>query len=119
MWTSSSMYIEEKSPEAAVRFSAALDASLQRLAAMPELGQRQEFGRAELAGLRVWQVRGFENYLIFYRPTNAGSRFSACCTPPAILRRFSTIRRRRPTHPAKDGVRWRKAARRTIMNLVK
>ena len=39
---------------------------------MPELGQRQEFGRKELAGLRVWQVQGFENYLIFYRPIERG-----------------------------------------------
>ena len=25
-----------------------------------------------LRGVRVWQVRGFENYLVFYQPTQRG-----------------------------------------------
>ena len=66
------LYIAERSREAAVGFLQALDTTLERLAAMPELGQRQEFGRKELADLRVWQVQGFENFLIFYRPVERG-----------------------------------------------
>jgi toxin ParE1/3/4 len=66
------LYIAKRNHEAAVRFFHAAEASFQRLARMPELGERQEFGRAELAGLRAWQVRGFENYLIFYRPIEHG-----------------------------------------------
>jgi toxin ParE1/3/4 len=65
-------FIQKDSPNAAIRFLAAADASFQRLASMPELGERQPFGRKELADLRVWQVRGFENYLIFYRPIEGG-----------------------------------------------
>jgi toxin ParE1/3/4 len=65
-------FIQRESPNAAIRFLAAAEATFQRLAAMPELGQRQEFGRKELDGLRVWQVQGFENYLIFYRPFERG-----------------------------------------------
>jgi toxin ParE1/3/4 len=65
-------YIPRDSPRAAIRFLAAAEASFQLLATMPELGQRQEFGRTELAELRAWQVRGFENYLIFYRPVEHG-----------------------------------------------
>lgn len=65
-------YIQRESPHAAIRFLAAAEAAFQRLAAMPELGQRQEFERRELAGLRVWQVQGFENHLIFYRPVERG-----------------------------------------------
>jgi toxin ParE1/3/4 len=65
-------YIQMDSPQAAIRFLAAAETTFQRLAAMPELGERQEFGRNELAGLRVWQVQGFENYLIFYRPAEGG-----------------------------------------------
>jgi toxin ParE1/3/4 len=66
------LYIAERSREAAVRFLQALDTTLEKLAAMPELGQRQEFGRAELVEMRAWQVRGFENYVIFYRPMAGG-----------------------------------------------
>jgi toxin ParE1/3/4 len=51
---------------------AAADTTFQRLAAMPELGEGQEFGRKGLAGLRVWQVQGFENHLIFCRPVERG-----------------------------------------------
>ena len=65
-------YIQRDSPQAAIRFLAAAEATFERLAATPELGQRQEFGRAELAGLRVWQVQGFDNYLVFYRPIERG-----------------------------------------------
>jgi toxin ParE1/3/4 len=65
-------YIQRDSPDAAIRFLAAAEAAFQRLAAMPELGQRQEFERRELAGLRVWQVQGFESHLIFYRPVERG-----------------------------------------------
>ena len=65
-------YIAQHNYEAAVRFLQATEASYARLAAMPELGERQEFERKELAGLRAWQVRGFENYLIFYRLIEQG-----------------------------------------------
>ena len=65
-------YIQRDSPHAAIRFLAAAEASFQLLATMPELGERQEFRRAELAELRAWQVRGFENHLIFYRPIEHG-----------------------------------------------
>jgi toxin ParE1/3/4 len=65
-------FIQRDSPDAAIRFLHAAEKTFGRLAAMPELGERQEFGREELAGLRVWQVRGFENYLIFYRPIEHG-----------------------------------------------
>ena len=66
------LYIAKQNREAAGRFFQAAEATFTKLAAMPELGERQEFEREELAGLRVWQVRGFENYLIFYRPIEHG-----------------------------------------------
>jgi toxin ParE1/3/4 len=65
-------FIQRDSPDAAIRFLAAAEASFQRLAAMPELGERLEFEHKELIGLRAWQVRGFENYVIFYRPVEHG-----------------------------------------------
>ena len=65
-------FIQRDSPDAAIRFLAAAEVSFHLLAGMPELGERQEFERKELADLRAWQVRGFENYLIFYRPIEHG-----------------------------------------------
>jgi toxin ParE1/3/4 len=65
-------FIQKDNPNAAIRFLAAADATFQRLASMPELGERQDFRRPSLAGLRVWQVQGFENYLVFYRPIDRG-----------------------------------------------
>lgn len=60
-------YIQRDSPEAAIRFLSSAESSFQLLAKSPELGERQTFTRPELAELRVWQVKGFENHLIFYR----------------------------------------------------
>jgi toxin ParE1/3/4 len=65
-------YIARHNYEAAVRFLRATEASYDRLVGMPELGERQEYRQQRLAGLRAWQVRGFENYLIFYRPIEHG-----------------------------------------------
>lgn len=65
-------FIDQRNHDAAVRFLQAAETSYMKLAAMPELGQRQEFHRPELAELRVWQVQGFENYLIFYQPFEHG-----------------------------------------------
>ena len=52
--------------------SLGVDGTFRKLAAMPELGSPQDFGRPELVGLRRTRVPKFENYLIFYRPTEDG-----------------------------------------------
>jgi toxin ParE1/3/4 len=39
---------------------------------MPLIGVARDFSDSELAGMRMWLVEGFENYLIFYRTTVAG-----------------------------------------------
>lgn len=65
-------YIQSGRPEAAIRFLSAAEESFKLLATSPGLGQRQRFRRPELADLRVWQVRDFENFLIFYRPLERG-----------------------------------------------
>lgn len=66
------LYLAQRSRTVAVQFLRAADATFEQLAAMPELGQRQEHLSKRFAGLRAWQVRGFENYLIFYRPIEGG-----------------------------------------------
>ncbi len=66
------MYIAEDNLDAAERFLDAAEATFERLASMPFVGQACEFRNPRLQGLRRWQVRGFENYLIFYRPEDHG-----------------------------------------------
>jgi toxin ParE1/3/4 len=46
--------------------------SLKELAEMPAMGTRYDPLDPRLAGLRRFRVRGFENYLIFYLPIEAG-----------------------------------------------
>ena len=36
---------------------------------MPEIGHRWESADQRLQDVRVWHVKGFENWLIFYRAT--------------------------------------------------
>lgn len=45
---------------------------MERLAATPEMGGRYESDNIELAGMRVFPVSRFRNYLIFYQPTALG-----------------------------------------------
>jgi len=66
------LYIAQDSREAAIGFLVAAQATFEQLAAMPELGELQHFRQPNLADVRVWRVRGFENYLIFYRPIERG-----------------------------------------------
>jgi toxin ParE1/3/4 len=56
----------------ASRFLKAAETSFQALAEMPLIGASREYSNPDLAGIRMWQVKGFENYLIFYRTTVAG-----------------------------------------------
>ncbi len=64
--------IAEDNLDAAERFLVAAEESFERLASMPLIGQACEFRGPRAQGLRRWQVRGFENYLIFYRPEEDG-----------------------------------------------
>jgi toxin ParE1/3/4 len=63
-------HIHRDNPAAARRFLAAIDRTLAMLLDLPAIGARRHRGRIE--GLRMWQVRGFEKHLIFYRPIKDG-----------------------------------------------
>jgi toxin ParE1/3/4 len=58
--------------ETADRFLANADKSFEELSRYPGLGGALSPRSARLAGLRKWQVSGFENVLIFYMPRAAG-----------------------------------------------
>ncbi len=66
------LYIARDNVEAARRFMEATLNAFDDLLRMPEIGRPRSFKRSELAGLRSWAVRGFEEHLIFYRPTDDG-----------------------------------------------
>jgi toxin ParE1/3/4 len=62
-------YFDERSAELAGRFLDAVRRTYDFLIANPEVGQICQFRDPQAVGMRVWQVDGFRNYLIFYRPT--------------------------------------------------
>ena len=61
-------YLDEHSETAADRFYDAIEETVQQLLRSPFLGERCRFRNPKTEGMRVWQVDGFSNYLIFYRP---------------------------------------------------
>jgi toxin ParE1/3/4 len=65
-------YIAADNLSAAERFTNATQDALDKLAAMPGMGRIREFSNPRLQGLRSWPIRGFGNYLIFYRPIADG-----------------------------------------------
>ena len=67
-------YIAHESADTAMRFLDAAQATFEQLAAMPELGSVWQLTNPLLANVRVWQVRGFKNHLVFYCPTDPGIR---------------------------------------------
>lgn len=61
--------INENNPEAATRFLAAIDRTVERLGEHPFIGRRRRFSGKDLRDIRSWRVDEFENYLIFCRVT--------------------------------------------------
>ena len=59
-------FAEQANLEVARRFLQAAEKSFQDLAAMPRMGPLK-LHQGKFAGVRMWRVAGFENFLIFYR----------------------------------------------------
>jgi toxin ParE1/3/4 len=60
-------YIRKRNPDAAVRFLAAIDSTVEALVKQPLMGRLRRFRGKDLANIRSWRVNDFETYLIFYR----------------------------------------------------
>jgi toxin ParE1/3/4 len=58
--------------ETARRFRQAAQQTYEELAAMPQMGASRKVRQGRFAEVRMWRVRSFENYLIFYRPLTDG-----------------------------------------------
>ncbi len=69
-----SFYLAENDELVAQTFLNACDDTFQFLAANRLIGSQREFDCEELSDVRMWRVKGFEKYLIFYVPTDRGIR---------------------------------------------
>jgi toxin ParE1/3/4 len=67
------VYLAENADmETAERFLLEADVSFTDLARNPKMGAALPLNRPELAGMRKWQIQGFERFLIFYLPHSDG-----------------------------------------------
>ena len=65
-------HIAMDSIDAADRFLDAVQGTCEELVHMPEIGSSCRFKNEKASGIRVKTVPGFENHLIFYRPSDDG-----------------------------------------------
>ena len=65
---------EEADLETAQRFRQATEEACRLLAEMPELGPRRDFKNPRLSDVRMWPIKGFKEFLIFYEPVEEGVR---------------------------------------------
>lgn len=61
-------FIGRSNPNKALEFDRAVFRSLNRLCDTPLIGAERSNQDPRLFGLRMWFVKGFEEYLIFYLP---------------------------------------------------
>jgi len=67
-----SFCIAENDEETAQRFLNACDETFQLLVENKFIGRLRDFKNARLSEIRMWRVKGFEKYLIFYIPAADG-----------------------------------------------
>ena len=65
-------YIAVDKLSAAERFVEAAEDAFTKLADMPGMGPEWGSKKPSLRGVRFWPIRGFSNYLIFYKRTKDG-----------------------------------------------
>lgn len=62
-------FIAQENLDASDRFIAATEETFAHLLKMPELGGVREFTNPKLSAVRMWRLKGFEKYLVFYQAT--------------------------------------------------
>jgi toxin ParE1/3/4 len=65
-------FIAQDSVAAGRRFYDSAQQAFRDLVATPGMGRLREFRNPRMAGVRSWAIRGFERFLVFYRPTDHG-----------------------------------------------
>ncbi len=65
-------YLASRSPALAVRFLNAAEQTFSDLEAMPGLGAICPLHNPRMQGVRQWRIRGFNKYVVIYRPITDG-----------------------------------------------
>lgn len=60
------VYIAEENLDKGVYFLVAVEDSIEQLGEFPFLGKNKSFKNPQFQNIRIWQVKGYEKYLIFY-----------------------------------------------------
>lgn len=60
------VYLAERDEDARLDFLFAVEETLELIAANPLIGAERQFDAPELSGIRMWRVKSYEKYLIFY-----------------------------------------------------
>jgi toxin ParE1/3/4 len=60
------VYIAEDNLDAGVTFLVAVEDAIEQLAQFPLIGKQQQFTDKRFQNVRMWKIKNFENYLIFY-----------------------------------------------------
>jgi toxin ParE1/3/4 len=63
---------ENASVDVARRFLQSANSAFEELAQMPQIGASRTFRNPRFAAVRMWPIRGFERFLVFYRPVKGG-----------------------------------------------
>ncbi len=61
------VFIAEDNLDTGVFFLVAVEESLEQLAKFPLLGKPRDFADKRFQNIRMWRVKGYEKYLIFYQ----------------------------------------------------
>lgn len=65
-------FIAQQNEAAARSFLEACDVTFFQLAERPLIGALKHFESDKLSNVRMWRVKGFDSYLIFYIPLDRG-----------------------------------------------
>lgn len=60
------VYIAEDDIDIGIKFLVAVEDSIDRIAEFPQIGKVRSFRNNELPVIRMWPVKTFESFLIFY-----------------------------------------------------
>ncbi len=72
--TKITVFLAQHDEAVAARFVDSCEDAFERLENFPEIGAAQKFDDPKLAEVRMWLVKGFDNYLIFYTQIAGGVR---------------------------------------------